>query len=84
MNDEAKPDTAPACAKCKSPSLSLLKPGSAYFVTPKDRMRGLLRVGTDAPAWQCVACGDISGDMEFVEMNRTQRRLMEKRRKAGK
>ena len=70
------------CAKCHG-TLARLPVAVTYFVKPKDRSRGMLRTGS-APAWQCNACGAISGDAEFIELNRGQRRAAEKRQKARK
>jgi hypothetical protein len=71
--------TTPHCAKCHA-TLTPLPKGQSYFVSPKDRTRGLLRTGSE-PSWQCRGCGSISGDAEFVELNRQQRRGMEHRQK---
>jgi hypothetical protein len=70
------------CAKCRG-TLTRLPVAVSYFVAPKDRSRGMLRTGSK-PAWQCRACGQISGDAEFIELNRGQRRAADRRQKAGK
>ncbi len=80
QDDDMK--TAPTCAKCKG-ALLLLPRAASYFVAPKDRARGLLRTGSE-PSWQCRGCGAISGDAEFIELNRNQRRAMEHRQKEAR